>query len=176
MPFKSLLFRHHRRRRPRKSGGPSLFQPSLKVQRDVAHYPPPGSRSCPGTTALNALGAKKVRNSARGESASDAHAMAEIDRQLWSPQTKLARAAFLESRRGKSAIRVCDRGSEPAGQALEDRPVLSRQSLQIANGIQPITGQGSAAIFGPAARLNDRLIVPAHPRHDLPSGNVCCSS
>ena len=56
--------------------------------------------------------------------------MAEIDRQLWSPQTKLARAAFLESRRGKSAIRVCDRGSEPAGQALEDRPVLSRQSLR----------------------------------------------
>ena len=56
--------------------------------------------------------------------------MAEIDRQLWSPQTKLARAAFLESRRGKSAIRVCDRGSEPAGQALVDRPVLRRQSLR----------------------------------------------
>jgi len=38
-PFKFSLFR---RDRLRKSGRPSLFEPSLKVQRDFAHNPPSG--------------------------------------------------------------------------------------------------------------------------------------
>jgi hypothetical protein len=36
LPFKCLL-RRHRRDRPRKSGGPPLFVPSLKVQGDDTH-------------------------------------------------------------------------------------------------------------------------------------------
>jgi hypothetical protein len=39
LPFKFPLFR---RDRARKSGRPSLFEPSLKVQRDFAHNPPSG--------------------------------------------------------------------------------------------------------------------------------------
>jgi len=64
LPFKFLLFRRRRWNRSRKSGGPPLFELSLKVQRDIAHNAPQGSRSCPGATALNARGALKVLNGA----------------------------------------------------------------------------------------------------------------
>jgi hypothetical protein len=37
LSFKILLFRRSRRDRPHKSGGPPLFELSLKVQRNVAH-------------------------------------------------------------------------------------------------------------------------------------------
>jgi hypothetical protein len=47
------------RSRPDKSGGPPLFEPSLKVQRNVAHNPPADSRSCPGATASTRAARKR---------------------------------------------------------------------------------------------------------------------
>src|SRR4029453_16632106 len=66
LTFKPLLLRSRRWIRPRKSGGPPLFELSLKVQRDVAHYPPPGSRSCPGTTASTRSALKRSQMVPRG--------------------------------------------------------------------------------------------------------------
>jgi hypothetical protein len=44
LAFRSMRLR--RRRRPGKPGGPPLFKPSFKIQRDSAHDPKlPGSRS-----------------------------------------------------------------------------------------------------------------------------------
>jgi hypothetical protein len=40
--FMLVLFGRDHRRWPRKPGGPSLFEPSLKVERDDSHIPPPG--------------------------------------------------------------------------------------------------------------------------------------
>jgi hypothetical protein len=77
LTFKPLLLRRRRWIRPRKSGGPPLFELSLKVQRDVAHYPPPGSRSCPGTTASTRSALKRSQRCHAGL-ASDAHARGMI--------------------------------------------------------------------------------------------------
>jgi hypothetical protein len=58
LSFKILLFRRHRRDRPHKSGGPPLFELSLKVQRNVAHNPAPGFEALPrccGIIAQRAL-------------------------------------------------------------------------------------------------------------------------
>ena len=61
LPFKFLFFR---RDRPRKSGGPPLFEPSLKVQRDVAHCPPP--RSCAGAKVLTLTVPQRSTTAPRG--------------------------------------------------------------------------------------------------------------
>ena len=51
-------------RLPGKSGCPPLFELSLKVQRDLAHYPTSGFAVLPWHYGLNALGAQKVPNGA----------------------------------------------------------------------------------------------------------------
>ena len=78
LTFKPLVLRRRRWIRPRKSGGPPLVELSLKVQRDVAHYPPPGSRSCPGTTASTRSALKRSQMVPRGISVGRAHAMGMI--------------------------------------------------------------------------------------------------
>src|ERR1700745_3285719 len=47
LSFKILPFRRNRRDRPHKSGGPPLFELSLKVLRNVAHNPAPGFEALP---------------------------------------------------------------------------------------------------------------------------------
>src|SRR5438876_399848 len=45
-------------------GGPPLFEPSLKVQRDVAHCPPP--RSCAGAKVLTLTVPQRSATAPRG--------------------------------------------------------------------------------------------------------------
>ena len=89
LPFKFSLFR---RDRARKSGGPSLFEPSLKVQRDFAHNPPSGFEVLPRCYDLNVHEARKVRPTRRrGEPASAICALEVIGlymRSKRSPQTR----------------------------------------------------------------------------------------
>src|SRR6202030_1224119 len=62
-----LLMRRHRRDRARKSGGPTLFELSLKVQRDFAHNPPSGFEVLPRCHDLNVHEARKVHPTRRRE-------------------------------------------------------------------------------------------------------------
>jgi hypothetical protein len=56
LPFKAMLPLGH----ARKSGGPPLFEPSFKVQRENAHNQSSGSTAAPGLEGLNARGPLKV--------------------------------------------------------------------------------------------------------------------
>src|SRR5258705_1496824 len=56
LPFKAMLPLGH----ARKSGGPPLFEPSFKVQRENAHNQSSGITAAPGLEGLNARGPLKV--------------------------------------------------------------------------------------------------------------------
>src|SRR5260370_4899381 len=56
LPFKAMLPLGH----ARKSGGPPLFEPSFKVQRESAHNQSSGFTAAPGLEGLNARGPLKV--------------------------------------------------------------------------------------------------------------------
>ena len=97
--FGALPFRRHWRNRPRKSGGPSLFELSLNIQRNVAHiqnsgFVAPVSRG-------NARGPSKVHGESRRARRRDRPAL------LGASKPKPAPAGFPESWRGRSAFRVC---------------------------------------------------------------------
>jgi hypothetical protein len=65
------------------SGGPPLFEPSLKVQGDIAHNQSSGFAVAPGVKGLNARGPLKVHPKWRLEEPALAHrALAGIDRHL----------------------------------------------------------------------------------------------
>jgi hypothetical protein len=87
-------------RLPRKSGDPPLFELSLKVQRDRAHYLPPGSRSCPGTTASTRSALKRSQMVPRGISVGRTCDGNDRPAKTPSPQPEPAPAGFLESGRG----------------------------------------------------------------------------
>jgi hypothetical protein len=97
LTFKPLLLRRRRWIRPRKSGGPPLFELSLKVQRDVAHYPPPGSRSCPGTTASTRSALKRSQMVPRGDYRRTHMRWEWSARTPRTPRTEPSPAAFPES-------------------------------------------------------------------------------
>src|ERR1700722_7874728 len=61
-------------RRPAKSGGPPLFEPSLKVQGYTAHNRNSGSRSCPRVTTSTLTASERFR----AGSAAGVHALAPI--------------------------------------------------------------------------------------------------
>ena len=60
-----LLIRRHRRYGARKSGCPTPFELSLKVQRDFAHNPPSGFEVLPRCYDLNVHEARKVHPTRR---------------------------------------------------------------------------------------------------------------
>jgi hypothetical protein len=69
-------------RRPAKSGGPPLFEPSLKIQGYTAHIGNSGSRSCPRVTTSTLTASERFRV----ESAAGVHALAPIGLDDDSPQ------------------------------------------------------------------------------------------
>lgn len=71
-PLGPLFIRRHRWDGARKSGGPTLFELSLKVQRDFEHNPPSGFEVLPGTGLNAQIPLKVLRRSPRGISP-DAH-------------------------------------------------------------------------------------------------------
>jgi len=78
LPFKAMLLEC-----ARKSGGPPLFEPSFKVQRNSAHNQSSGFAVAPGLKAHNARGPLKVHPKWRlEESALASHALAPIDRHM----------------------------------------------------------------------------------------------
>jgi hypothetical protein len=69
-PLRLLLIRRRRWDKARKSGGPTPFELSLKVQRDFAHNPPSGFEVLPRCCDLNVHEPRKVHPTRRrGESA-----------------------------------------------------------------------------------------------------------
>ncbi len=77
LPFKAMLPLGH----ARKSGGPPLFEPSFKVQRENAHNQSSGFTAAPGLEGLNARGPLKVHPKWRlEESALASPAVADIVR------------------------------------------------------------------------------------------------
>jgi hypothetical protein len=71
LPFKFSLFR---RDRARKSGRPSLFEPSLKVQRNLAHNPPSGFEVLPQCYDSTSMKLERSILHGAGESASESPA------------------------------------------------------------------------------------------------------
>ena len=146
--FGAMPFRRHRRDRPRKSGGPSLFELSLKIQRNVAHIPNSGL-SAPVSRVFNARGPSKVHLASQDGRAVRA---AGIGRHFGGLQTEPTPAAFLVSWRGHLVPR-----SQPAGHAGgSQRP---RRRMRTA----PVGGWTGAVI--PMRRAAGASInAPGHPR------------
>jgi hypothetical protein len=82
LPFKAMLFG-----RAGKSGRPPPLEPSLKVQRDIAHNQSSGFAVAPRVKSLNARGPLKIHPRWRLEESALAHRAIEgIDRAHDSPQ------------------------------------------------------------------------------------------
>jgi hypothetical protein len=98
LPFKAMLFG-----RAGKSGRPPPLEPSLKVQRDIAHNQSSGFAVAPRVKGLNARGPLKVHPKWRLEESALAHrAMAPIGRHLTAPKSRDSPAALLDSANGLS--------------------------------------------------------------------------
>jgi hypothetical protein len=105
-PLRLLLIRRHPRNGARKSGGPTPFELSLKVQRDFAHNPPSGFEVLPRCYDLNVHEARKVHLTRRREE-SAAAGLCDGPGRLYRPSARVkpAPAAFRESGRGHSITR-----------------------------------------------------------------------
>jgi hypothetical protein len=97
-------------RRPAKSGGPPLFEPSLKVQGYTAHNRNSGSRSCPRVTTSTLTASERFR----AGSAAGVHALAPIGRHMTGKQISDSPTGFLESRRVIGCQACRQRGKDHA--------------------------------------------------------------
>ena len=108
LPFRPTLLGRSRCNRQQKSGGPSLFEPSLKVQRDNAHNQNSRFALPPVSTSSTRDLAKPKPDVAWESTQIRARGLLRVEAMWWpglagisQPAPKPAPAAFLESRRGR---------------------------------------------------------------------------